>query len=717
MSAKLFLLNFKFKDKDTGKVINDVKYKLTDKKGNSKEFSLADYPKIWRGAGTYKISVSLDGYKEFKKDYVIEYRPENPVTWANVGMEDSSLYINGRQTNEISISLESIKHNITVNVVDSNGDPIDQPAIRCSYNPSGTIGNIVKSATNMAKFLEVVKSEEKAENSFMYSLPNGEHTFTISKIGYDTVKVPVLVDNKDSEVTVEMKQTKTNVFINVVDEEGNAIDSPVVKIHGEKGEYTPEMSLSGVYSCELPAGDYKLSVSKDGYVSEDNAEIAQQDITVGLLGGYVNVTVTLKFIRTVTPILSLGSNSTSSIITADGNLYVWGNNEGRSYDLLGGVEVTESVAVQDQYGGYITYSSNPIKLLSNVASISMGNYHSVLITNNKELYAFGCNSLGRLGAGTTTRINGLYKVPLENVISACTGNAHSAAITEDGSLYMWGRNNYGQLGNGTTTNSKVPIKIELPLETTSTLLQSDALSAETSPILTESGSNTYHPDTLYNLYVLREASSALDANNIYYMNQYKADKNGTIEISYNLNGLAEDKDYFLIPYGHIPENKNVIDESDSTDLSTENYQYTMCVGDMIYFDTEKNDLAFTTDDSSLISLSEDGVCTAISEGKTNLKVVQNGLKVYNIEITVENAIIVGDVDEDGEVQISDATMALTIYARGAACLDTSEYTDRQKKAADVNKNGKIDISDATAILTYYAQNAAGLNPTWDKIVV
>ena len=71
----------------------------------------------------------------------------------------------------------------------------------------------------------------------------------------------------------------------------------------------------------------------------------------------------------------------------------------------------------------------------------------------------------------------------------------------------------------------------------------------------------------------------------------------------------------------------------------------------------------------------------------------------------------GDVNADGVVNISDATLTLTEYARTAASLG-SALTDTQRTAADIDGDGVISIADATAILTYYAKYAAGLNPTW-----
>ncbi len=77
---------------------------------------------------------------------------------------------------------------------------------------------------------------------------------------------------------------------------------------------------------------------------------------------------------------------------------------------------------------------------------------------------------------------------------------------------------------------------------------------------------------------------------------------------------------------------------------------------------------------------------------------------------------IGDIDQNGTIDIDDATNALSIYARTAAGLSVDSYTEQQRINADVNNDSIIDLSDATAILMYYAQNAAGLQPTWDTVL-
>lgn len=137
-------------------------------------------------------------------------------------------------------------------------------------------------------------------------------------------------------------------------------------------------------------------------------------------------------------------NYYSSAIMANGDLYTWGLN---SYGKLGNGTTTDS---------YI-----PIKIMSDVASISLGYSHSAAITTSGDLYTWGFNYNGQLGNGTTSDLNP-NPTPIKimsNVASVSLGAYHSAAITTNGDLYMWGSNESGQLGNGNSKASCFPVKI------------------------------------------------------------------------------------------------------------------------------------------------------------------------------------------------------------------------------------------------------------------
>ena len=153
--------------------------------------------------------------------------------------------------------------------------------------------------------------------------------------------------------------------------------------------------------------------------------------------------------------VSLGDNY-SAAITTDGSFYMCGLNlEGE----LGNGTIEESFV--------------PIKIMDNVIFTSLGEAHSAAITTGGSLYMWGENYSGELGDGLSGGIYYEYdekidsNIPIkimDNVACVSLGGRHSAAITTDGSLYMWGDNEYGQLGNGTTESSNVPIKIEIPAE-------------------------------------------------------------------------------------------------------------------------------------------------------------------------------------------------------------------------------------------------------------
>ena len=125
----------------------------------------------------------------------------------------------------------------------------------------------------------------------------------------------------------------------------------------------------------------------------------------------------------------------SMALTRDGQVFAWGyNNE---YGQLGdGTDETRStpVAVQD---------------LEDVISISAAGDHSMALTRDGNVFAWGYNKYGQLGDGTReNRLTPVAIQDLEDVISISAGGDHSMALTRDCKVFAWGDNDYGQLGNG-----------------------------------------------------------------------------------------------------------------------------------------------------------------------------------------------------------------------------------------------------------------------------
>jgi alpha-tubulin suppressor-like RCC1 family protein len=95
------------------------------------------------------------------------------------------------------------------------------------------------------------------------------------------------------------------------------------------------------------------------------------------------------------------------------------------------------------------------------AAVSTGDRHTVALKANGSLWAWGWNGTGQLADGTTTNRTTPVQVGADNdwaVVSA-SGGYHTMALKSDGSLWGWGQNNYGQLGDGSTTNRRTPVRV------------------------------------------------------------------------------------------------------------------------------------------------------------------------------------------------------------------------------------------------------------------
>ncbi|XP_041067079.1 X-linked retinitis pigmentosa GTPase regulator [Carcharodon carcharias] len=86
-------------------------------------------------------------------------------------------------------------------------------------------------------------------------------------------------------------------------------------------------------------------------------------------------------------------------------------------------------------------------------SISCGDEHSAFITENGKLYMFGSNNWGQLGLGTKNTINKptcVKALKSEKVKHVACGRNHTLVCTEQGNVYATGDNSEGQLGLGDT---------------------------------------------------------------------------------------------------------------------------------------------------------------------------------------------------------------------------------------------------------------------------
>ncbi|MDF1618322.1 hypothetical protein P0N36_12705 [Petrocella sp. FN5] len=142
------------------------------------------------------------------------------------------------------------------------------------------------------------------------------------------------------------------------------------------------------------------------------------------------------------------SNVTTLAITRNGDLYAWGYNEHGQ--------------VGNGKSGTGAYQTTPVKVLSNVASLTANDGPAAAITNNGDLYCWGINLFGQVGNGSS-RDNQTTPVKVLSDVVSVTTSQTTVAITENGDLYAWGYNEMGQVGNGMEAYSQdsqtTPVKV------------------------------------------------------------------------------------------------------------------------------------------------------------------------------------------------------------------------------------------------------------------
>lgn len=113
----------------------------------------------------------------------------------------------------------------------------------------------------------------------------------------------------------------------------------------------------------------------------------------------------------------------------------------------------------------LSYSRVPLQISvpESIFSISAGDGHSALLTETHKLYTFGKNAYGQLGLGhtspvtTPTLVVFLQNKKIEGVFC---GSEHTLVITNEGEVFSWGLNIKGQLGLGDSMNRNSPTLVE-----------------------------------------------------------------------------------------------------------------------------------------------------------------------------------------------------------------------------------------------------------------
>lgn len=101
-----------------------------------------------------------------------------------------------------------------------------------------------------------------------------------------------------------------------------------------------------------------------------------------------------------------------------------------------------------------------------IVQIACGEYHSLALTNNGDVYAWGRGFEGQLGLTRNVETSSTPKYikffSNKKVIYIACGAYHSLAITSDFKLYGWGEAKLGQIGSYSKQNQYQPVEITFP---------------------------------------------------------------------------------------------------------------------------------------------------------------------------------------------------------------------------------------------------------------
>jgi len=147
----------------------------------------------------------------------------------------------------------------------------------------------------------------------------------------------------------------------------------------------------------------------------------------------------------VTPKISAGAAHVI-VVKSDGTLWAWGYNR---YGQLG--------------DGTTVYRHPPARIGTEThwADVAASKWnHTIAMKSDGSLWAWGLNSSGQLGDGTTINKTSPIRIgTATDWTEIAAGPGYNMALKLDGTLWGWGENGVGQLGDGTTTHKPTPVQM------------------------------------------------------------------------------------------------------------------------------------------------------------------------------------------------------------------------------------------------------------------
>lgn len=182
--------------------------------------------------------------------------------------------------------------------------------------------------------------------------------------------------------------------------------------------------------------DHSLMVTASGEVYAWGSNSVGQ-LGLGTINGQANTPQLVTALEGVRVVAVAAGQGFSLALDADGAVWSWGR-------LIGDTNAPPRVR---------STTPEPVPLPEGVAAsaIAAGRSHAIVATAGGGIFTWGENSSGQLGTGnrgysTEPRAIDMNGTNLDSAVAIAAGASHSLALSSDGVVYAWGLNFLGTLG-------------------------------------------------------------------------------------------------------------------------------------------------------------------------------------------------------------------------------------------------------------------------------
>lgn len=701
---------------------------------------------IWLKGGVHSVEVEKENFKTQKRNITVDsawkvlirlvegdgtesaiasFKTVKSNTHTAAITKDGSLYMWGYNNNGQVGDGTTINRSIPVKVLDNvksvecctgttlaileNGELYVWGKDTGSYVPKKMLDNvkIAKTGSNNGTFLAITKAGE------LYMWGHNEYgQLGSGTSGFFTTPYKVLENVKDAECSLYTSVAITedgNLYVWGRNQYGQ------VGVGNTDNCYTPTVVCSNVKSAECSTAT-TIAITEDdnlymwgynGYgqvgdgttisrnkpcrIMENvkSAECSDIGTTMAVtkdgdlyMWGYRQLNSPVKFFENVKSAeISEIRSYVVTAITKDGDLYMWGDN---TFGQIG--------------NGSVINVGEPYKVLENVKSAKCStNGTTLALTNENDLYMWGYNSNGQVGNGTNEQNVTEPEKILANVKNAVCQDWVSTAVTNSGKLYMWGDNYWKQIGYGQENKVTVPYRIILKEDKflTTNGVNNCILTKENDGEILSKTFTGLNPEEIYNVYLMKnsEANKKFDPENLYYVNQISADKNGTLSINCK-RPVGESEVEFVVAAAATDISKVLLKAENTVYDGKEHFVNVKASynGKELIEGTDyeiSGQYKGTDAGAYTITITGTGDYTGMTE--IVWKVLEEGQK------DEETDWVPGDVNGDKNIDAQDALFILKSVAK------MINLTRQQEKAADVTKDETADAQDALMILKYVAK--------------